>query len=86
MRCVGSADVFSIIHQVHESQLHCGIKKTWQHIQEHYAGISRDEVQWVINHCQICVVNASNKAKGPLQPIIVNDLFERLQIDLVDMR
>ena len=49
-------------------------------------GINREECQWVKDHCLHCILNTANKAKAPLAPIIVYETFERVQVDLIDMR
>jgi len=40
----------------------------------------------LLQHRQLCVRNKPSQSRGPLQPIIVNNLWERVQIDLIDMR
>jgi transposase InsO family protein len=46
----------------------------------------REEVRQAIKKCQICARKASNRSRGPLTPILVNNLFERVQVDLIDFR
>lgn len=41
---------------------------------------------YLLQHCQICARNKPSQTRGPLQPIVVNNLWERIQIDLIDMR
>ena len=50
-----------------------------------YYGIARDEVFFLIKLCEICHRKAASKSKGPLKPIISTRLFERIQVDLIDM-
>ena len=38
------------------------------------------------NRCCPCLLNRSNKSRGPLEPIVSHSISERLQIDLFDMR
>jgi len=40
----------------------------------------------LLQHCQLCARNKPSQSRGPLQPIIVNNLWEQVQIDLIDMR
>ena len=41
---------------------------------------------WVVKHCRICLVNRPGSSRPPLEPIIVHNVFERVQLDLIDMR
>jgi hypothetical protein len=43
-------------------------------------------VGWVTAHCKNCKLNRAVSVRAPLQPIIVNSVFERVQIDLIDFR
>ncbi len=48
--------------------------------------MSREEVVFLVKLCEICHRKTNTKSKGPLVPIISIKLFERVQIDLIDMR
>ena len=50
-----------------------------------YYSISRVEVLFLIKLCEICHRKAASKSKGPLKPIVSTKLFERVQVDLIDM-
>jgi len=39
-----------------------------------------------LQHYQLCVCNKPSQSRGLLHPIIVNNLWERVQIDLIYMR
>jgi len=39
-----------------------------------------------IFHCRICLSNRPGSARRPLEPIVVSNVFERVQMDLIDMR
>ena len=41
---------------------------------------------FLIKLCEICHRKAPSKSKGPLKNIISTEVFERVQIDLIDMR
>lgn len=41
---------------------------------------------FLIKLCEICHRKALSKSKGPLKNIILTEVFERVQIDLIDMR
>ena len=34
----------------------------------------------------MCLTNRAGSARPPLEPLIVNNVFERVQMDLIDMR
>jgi hypothetical protein len=40
----------------------------------------------VYTHCKTCLLNRAIAIKAPLEPIIVNEVFARIQLDLIDMR
>lgn len=46
----------------------------------------REEVTWVVAHCRNCVLNRPSITRAPSQPIEVEKKFERVQIDLINMR
>lgn len=48
--------------------------------------MTREEIVFLIKLCEICHRKAPSKSKGPLKPIILAKLFERVQIDLIYMR
>jgi len=72
--------------QCHMELHHAGRDKLYPHMQKQYYGASRDDCQWIIDNCKVCVHNRADKSKAPLQPIIVSKVWERLQIDLIDFR
>ena len=41
---------------------------------------------WVIDHCAFCLANRAVSTKAPLEAIIAEEIFKRVQMDLVDMR
>ncbi len=60
--------------------------KTFQPVKKEVFGISRVDVQWLLEHCQVCIVNKQNTTQAPLQPIVVTEVLGRVQADLIDMR
>ncbi|KAF8533038.1 hypothetical protein BDD12DRAFT_900640 [Trichophaea hybrida] len=58
--------------------------KTWTEIDRKYYGITKKEVAFLLEYCAICAKTLSAKTAAPLEAIIVNELWERLQIDLID--
>ncbi len=49
-------------------------------------GISKSDVQWLLEHFQVYMVNCQNITRAPLQPIVALDLHERVQANIIDMR
>ncbi len=49
-------------------------------------GISKNDVQWLLEYNQVCLVNHQNSTRALIQSIIVTELLGRLQADLINMR
>ena len=79
-------DAGHYIVEKHGELGHTGITKTFNSLQEDVYGIRRKDVGWLVNKCAICNFHRANNSKAPLEPIIVERVMERLQIDLIDMR
>ena len=79
-------EIFRVIEQEHLLSKHAGQDTTWASIRGVYYGISRAEVKFLIKQCEICHRRAANKSRGLLTPILSTELFERVQIDLIDFR
>jgi len=77
---------FDIIANEHLQLLHAGREKVWSVVQQKYYGINRQEVAFVLKLCKNCALNRPAATKAPLQPIITGRAWERVQIDLIDMR
>ena len=39
-------------------------------------GISKADVRWLLEYCQVFIVNKQNTAWAPLQPIVVIEVLE----------
>jgi hypothetical protein len=85
-RVLWPTEVFDTIARAHLRALHIGRDKTWIEIDQQFYGIKKEEVMWVIDHCAFCLANRAVSTKAPLEAIIVDEIFKRVQIDLVDMR
>ncbi len=48
-------------------------------------GICRDDIQWLLEHYQVCMVNCQNITRAPLQPIVVLDVHEQVQAELINI-
>jgi hypothetical protein len=79
-------EAFDTIVKIHLQLGHPGRNKVYDEIDRQFYGIKRDECHWVKQHCVVCVLAAAQKSKPPLTAIITNNTFERVQIDLIDMR
>ena len=79
-------EIFRIIEQEHLLSKHAGQDTTWASIRGAYYSISRAEVKYLLRQYEICNRKAANKSRRPLTPIISTELFERIQIDLIDFR
>jgi hypothetical protein len=83
---VQKAEVFDIIAQEHLKLLHAGRNKVWPTIEQRFYGIKREDVEFILKRCKNCTLNRPNTTKAPLVPIISGRAWERVQIDLIDMR
>ena len=77
---------FHVIVRTHLRLGHAGYKKSFAEIQDTYYDIVRKEVQRVIVRCRNCALNRPSSTRAPLQPIEVEETFERVQIDVINMR
>ena len=59
---------------------------TWASISKAYYSISCQEVVYLVKQYEICNKKAANRSRGPLTPIISTELFEQVQVDLIDFR
>jgi hypothetical protein len=75
---------YDIIVRSHLNLNHTGTDKTMADIGATYYGITRQEVSWLLQHCSTCVKNRTQKQWAPIRPIVVSELFGRVQIDLID--
>ena len=78
---------FDVLYDVHcIKRMHQGITKTFDQIVMRYHGITRSIVTAFRRACYICDLKTSQQSQPRLKPIISREIFERVQIDLVDMR
>jgi len=85
--CPREHEVFDLIVREHASELmHAGRDKTWAEIDRKYYGITKKEVAFLLDHCITCAKTRSAKTAAPLNAIVVKEIWERLQIDLIDFR
>jgi hypothetical protein len=63
-----------------------GVTKTHERIFEWYYGITKKDVTWVVNRCNICNTVAKAVEKPPIKPIVSKGPGHRVVIDLMDFR
>ena len=80
-------EIFDIISREHVYGVgHAGRDKTWAEIDRQYYGITKTEVTDLLKHCASCALTKPARTVAPLESIVVEHLWERLQIDLIDYR
>jgi hypothetical protein len=77
-------EIFHYIQQVHLQLDHAGSAKVYANINEQFYGIKKDKVEWLLQHCQSCLLERQNRSRAPLEPIISDHTLQQVQIDLVD--
>jgi Integrase zinc binding domain len=83
---VPESETFDIIANEHLQLLHAGQTKTWAAVQQKYYGIKRQDIEFILKRCKNCALNRPAATKAPLVAIITGRAWERVQIDLIDMR
>ena len=78
--------LYETVVNMHCQIPHGGQEKTFVRLSEKYYGIIRPEVRWLLKHCTVCRLNRPSRTRPPLEYTVVSRLFERVQIDLIDMR
>ena len=66
--------------------INSGIRKTYQSVCQVYHGCTELIVAKFREFCFICNLNSVQHSQPRLTPIITNEIFERAQLDLIDMR
>jgi hypothetical protein len=79
-------EVFEVIKNEHLRLHHIGRDKLYYEVCQRFHGIKKEECAWISWHCRHCTLNRVNRGKRPLQPIEVSEVWERVQVDLIDMR
>ncbi len=69
-------NAFDIIARIHAAGGYNRYEKKIQKVKNEAYGISRDDVQWLLEYCQICIVNRQNITRSPLQPIMTLDVHK----------
>ena len=83
---LAETEILDAIIATHNSLGYAGQDATAENVGQSYYCVSREEVVFLVKLCEICHRKAHSKSKRPLVPIISAKLFERVQINLIDMR
>jgi hypothetical protein len=83
---VPESEAFNVITNEHLQLLHAGRDKVWATIQQKYYGINRNEVLFILKLCTNCALNRPAATKALLEPIVSSRAWERVQINLINMR
>ena len=87
LRVVYLEKFFETIYEIHfTTRIHQGIQKTFDQIVLRYIGITREIVAMFRQFCYVCDLKTSQRTQDRLLPIRSQQLFERTQIDMIDMR
>ncbi len=78
-------DALNHIQRIYTTGGHNSYKKTFQQVKKGVFGISKADVQWLLEHCQVCIMNKQNTTRSFLQPIVVTKGLGRVQADLIDI-
>ena len=87
-RAIDAGEVFDLIIQEHQTNsTHSGKNKTFTALNQQFFSIKRQEVTFLLKHCRTCAQTKSQTrtTRAPLKPIKAHSVFERIQIDLIDM-
>ena len=85
--CAYMEQFFDILYEVHcVKLLHQGIQKTFDQIQVRFHGITRQIATAFRQACYICDLKKNQQSQPRLKPIISREIFDRVQLDLIDMR
>lgn len=78
--------ILDTIEHQHNAIHHQGTAKTWYEISIRYHGIPKRIVSYMLRQCTVCHTQAPNQRPAPIQPIVSQQVMERIQMDLIDMR
>jgi transposase InsO family protein len=80
-----SAQITAIVTAAHLPG-HRGVKRTWKLVLDRYVGFSRSHVEEYVAKCEACQRHLPFKLNDEMGSIVATTPWERIQIDLVDMR
>jgi hypothetical protein len=89
-RVVCDSEIFDTIREWHLQLGHAGVNKVSKAVIERFYGIRKDDVEWVLKHCQTCLLERQNRSQTPArasrEPVVSGRTLERVEIDLIDFR
>lgn len=86
LRVIPLDEIFRTIEQEHNAIHHQGVNKTWGEVADRYHGIPKRAVAWILKRCSVCHAHHPGPRPIPLRAIVSQDVMERVQMDLIDMR
>ena len=89
-RAINADEVFGLMVQGHQpNSIHSGKNKTFTASNQQLFSIKRQEVTFLlpVKHCKTCAQTKpqTRTAQVPLKPIKARSVFERIQINLIDI-
>jgi hypothetical protein len=63
-----------------------GVRPTHDAICEVWYGISREDVEWVLEKCSGCALDENKQGKAVVKPIETRCCMDRIEFDLMDFR
>ena len=82
---IAEQKLFNVVVETHNSLKHIDMNLTVKEIERQYYEIKREEVLFLLKLCEICQRKTVSRSKGPLKFILSSRVFERVQINLIDM-
>ena len=79
-------ELADVIIETHVRLGHAGHNPTCAAVLKDYYGLVRDEIIELLRRCEICSRKHASKSKAPLINIKSTNIWQRVQMDLVDMR
>ncbi|CAF1054622.1 unnamed protein product, partial [Brachionus calyciflorus] len=80
-------DFFDTLYRIHSIQRgHCGMNKLEDYVVETFYCIPGVVIEKFVKTCPVCQLKTTQCTQPRIKPIRSNKVFQRFQIDLVDMR
>ena len=78
-------EIFNLIVQEQTNSTHSGKNKTYTALSQQFFSIKHQEVAFLLKHCKTCAQTKPKTTRVSLHTIKTHSVFERIQIDLIDM-
>ena len=79
-------DVFDYIQRIHSTDGHNGYKKFFQLVKKEVIGISKTEIRWLFEHCQVYMLNRQITTRAPLELIVVREILAKVNANVIDIQ